>query len=82
MHGLDNRALAGGLFALFALLLSAQWAKALDNVTLITDFGYNGRHAYFFVAIEKGYYKDADLDVKVVRGQGSVGRRHSAGRRQ
>src|SRR5262249_16196958 len=72
MHGLDNRALAGGLFPLFALLLSAQWAKALDNFTLITDFGYNGRHAYFFVAIEKGYYKDADLDVKVVRGQGSV----------
>ena len=47
-------------------------AQALDNVTLITDFGFNGRHAYFFVAIEKGYYKDADLEVKVVRGQGSV----------
>ena len=41
-------------------------------MTLITDFGYNGRHAYFFVAIEKGYYKDAGLDVKIVRGQGSV----------
>jgi NitT/TauT family transport system substrate-binding protein len=47
-------------------------ARALDNVTLITDFGFNGRHAYFFVAIEKGYYKAADLEVKVVRGQGSV----------
>lgn len=47
-------------------------AQALDNVTLITDFGFNGRHAYFYVAIEKGYYKAADLDVKVVRGQGSV----------
>ena len=82
MHGLDNRALAFGLFTLFTFLLTPQCAKALDNVTLITDFGYNGRHAYFFVAIEKGYYKDADLDVKVVRGQGSVGRRHSAGRRQ
>jgi NitT/TauT family transport system substrate-binding protein len=46
--------------------------RALDNVTLITDFGFNGRHAYFFVAIEKGYYKAADLEVKVVRGQGSV----------
>jgi NitT/TauT family transport system substrate-binding protein len=72
MHGLDNRALAFGLFTLFTFLLTPQCAKALDNVTLITDFGYNGRHAYFFVAIEKGYYKDADLDVKVVRGQGSV----------
>ena len=72
MHGLDNRAIAFGLFALFTFLLAPECAKALDNVTLITDFGYNGRHAYFFVAIEKGYYKDADLDVKVVRGQGSV----------
>ncbi|TMK20425.1 MAG: ABC transporter substrate-binding protein [Alphaproteobacteria bacterium] len=72
MHGLDNRAIAFGLFTLFTFLLTPECAKALDNVTLITDFGYNGRHAYFFVAIEKGYYKDADLDVKVVRGQGSV----------
>ncbi len=44
----------------------------MDNVTFITDFGFNGRHAYVFVAIEKGYYKAADLEVKVVRGQGSV----------
>ena len=72
MHGLDNRAIAFGLFTLFTFLLTPECAKALDDVTLITDFGYNGRHAYFFVAIEKGYYKDADLDVKVVRGQGSV----------
>ena len=66
------RALACGSFALFVLLLAPTRASAVDNVTLITDFGYNGRHAYFFVAIEKGYYKAADLDVKVVRGQGSV----------
>src|SRR5258708_12405838 len=72
MRGLDHRTLAYGVFALFTLLLIPECAKALDNVTLITDFGYNGRHAYFFVAIEKGYYRDADLDVKVVRGQGSV----------
>jgi NitT/TauT family transport system substrate-binding protein len=45
---------------------------ALDNVTLITDFGYNGRHAYFFYALDRGYYKEVGLDVKFVRGQGSV----------
>src|SRR5262245_45224160 len=72
MHRLDKRVLACGIFGIFALVLMPEPAKALDNVTLITDFGYNGRHAYFFVAIEKGYYKDAGLDVKVVRGQGSV----------
>ena len=60
------------LWTLAGVLCLADGAQALDNVTLITDFGFNGRHAYFFVAIEKGYYKDADLEVKVVRGQGSV----------
>ena len=60
------------LWTLAGVLRLADGAQALDNVTLITDFGFNGRHAYFFVAIEKGYYKDADLDVKVMRGQGSV----------
>ena len=47
-------------------------AEALESVSLITDFGYNGRHAYFFVALDKGYYKAAGLDVKILRGQGSV----------
>ena len=72
MNRPHNRTVACWAFALVALLLMPDRARAMDSVTLITDFGYNGRHAYFFVAIEKGYYKDADLDVKVVRGQGSV----------
>src|SRR5260221_7699281 len=53
--------------------LPAQSAKAADSVSLITDFGYNGRHAYFFVALDKGYYKDAGLDVKIIGGSGSGG---------
>jgi len=43
-----------------------------DSVTFTTDFGYNGRHAYFFVALDRGYYRDAGLDVKIVRGQGDA----------
>jgi len=42
------------------------------KVGVITDAGFLGRHAYFFVAIEKGYYKEANLDVNVLRGQGSA----------
>jgi NitT/TauT family transport system substrate-binding protein len=72
MRGFSLRASICGMATLFPAVLVVTAAQALDNVTLITDFGYNGRHAYFFVAIEKGYYKEADLDVKVVRGQGSV----------
>jgi NitT/TauT family transport system substrate-binding protein len=54
------------------ILLRPCPSAALDTVSLITDFGYNGRHAYFFYALDQGYYRDAGLDVKIVRGQGSV----------
>jgi NitT/TauT family transport system substrate-binding protein len=54
------------------ILLRPSASRALDNVTLITDFGYYGRHAYFFDALDRGYYRDAGLEVKIVRGQGSA----------
>jgi NitT/TauT family transport system substrate-binding protein len=47
-------------------------AAAADKVTFVTDFGFNGRHAYYFVALEKGYYDKQNLDVSIVRGQGSA----------
>ena len=62
------------LLAAAALLGSAaaKSAGAADSVTLVTDFGFNGRHSYFFVALDKGYYKDVGIDVKIVSGKGSV----------
>jgi NitT/TauT family transport system substrate-binding protein len=66
-----RRIVSGALIA-STMLLFPSASRALDNVTLITDFGYNGRHAYFFEALDKGYYRDAGLEVKIVRGQGSV----------
>src|SRR5262249_1698588 len=66
------RRIAAGALIASAILLCPGAAKALDNVTLITDFGYNGRHAYFFNVLDRGYYRDAGLEVKIVRGQGSV----------
>jgi ABC-type nitrate/sulfonate/bicarbonate transport system substrate-binding protein len=65
-------ALIAGAVIASTTLLRPSFSRALDNVTLITDFGYNGRHAYFFDALEKGYYRDAGLEVKIVRGQGSM----------
>jgi NitT/TauT family transport system substrate-binding protein len=56
--------------AVYSLCL--QTAGAADKVTFVTDFGYNGRHAYYFVALEKGYYAKQNLDVQIVRGQGSA----------
>ena len=61
--------------AIFGAVLGGLWVQnvaAADNITFVTDFGFNGRHAYYYVALDKGYYKAAGLDVKIVRGQGST----------
>jgi NitT/TauT family transport system substrate-binding protein len=57
-----------------ALMLAAVGARPVGaaEVNFITDFGFNGRHAYFYVAREKGYYKAEGFDVNFVRGQGSA----------
>jgi TPR repeat protein len=44
----------------------------LDKVTLILNWAYSGEHAYFFETLDKGYYRDAGVEVKIVRGQGSA----------
>jgi NitT/TauT family transport system substrate-binding protein len=62
---------AGALLGLGLTLGTAVPAWAADSLTFVTDFGFNGRHAYYFLALEKGYYKDEGLDVAIVRGQGS-----------
>ena len=67
-----TRNIAVGSLLVLGILHEHGPAEALESVSLITDFGYNGRHAYFFVALDKGYYKAAGLDVKILRGQGSV----------
>jgi NitT/TauT family transport system substrate-binding protein len=66
------------LGCLFGAALSAA-AQAADKINFVTDYGYNGRHAYYFVALEKGYYKDAGLDVSILRGKGSVDAIHQVG---
>ncbi len=74
-------AFAAGLFTVGP---GAWEAAAAQKVTFSTDFGFNGRHAYYFVALEKGFYRDAGLEVEIVRGTGSadVVRTVAAGRAQ
>jgi NitT/TauT family transport system substrate-binding protein len=47
-------------------------AAAADKITFVTDYGLYGRHAYYFVAIEKGYYARENLEVEIVRSPGSA----------
>jgi NitT/TauT family transport system substrate-binding protein len=70
-RGFEIRDLLGWA-AVASLVLTAMTARAAEKVSVVMDAGFNGRHAYYFVAIEKGYYEAVGLDVRVVRGQGSA----------
>src|SRR5437867_4828632 len=57
--------------ALAAVSRTAQ-PKPLRPWTLILDFVPTGEYVPHYTALEKGWYKDEGLDVKIVRGQGSA----------
>lgn len=44
---------------------------SLEKITYLTSFGLFGRDSYAFVALEKGYFKEAGFDVEVKPGAGS-----------
>ena len=46
--------------------------QALDKITYLTSFGTFGRDAYAYVALEKGYFKNAGFDVTIKPGGGSA----------
>lgn len=46
--------------------------KALTPITMMLDFSALGRHAPWYVALGKGYFKDEGLDVKIVPGLGTA----------
>jgi NitT/TauT family transport system substrate-binding protein len=67
------------LAALLALVVSAPAAgrtdaggRALVDVDYATSFGNFGRDAYVYVAVERGYFREAGFDVSITPGPGSV----------
>ena len=69
-----TRYLAGALLLTAALLWPAGGGaqqKPLRPYTLILDFVPTGEYTPHYTALEKGYYRDEGLDVKILRGQGS-----------
>jgi NitT/TauT family transport system substrate-binding protein len=59
-------------FSAMAAVMAAHTANAADKVIFVTDYGLYGRHAYYFVAMEKGYYARENLEIEIVRSQGSA----------
>jgi NitT/TauT family transport system substrate-binding protein len=68
--------LVASLAALLAVVLSssavAKEQQTLKKVTLRLDFLIRGHHSGFYVALAKGWYKDAGLDVSIAEGTGSA----------
>jgi NitT/TauT family transport system substrate-binding protein len=46
--------------------------NGLQKVSYLTSFNTFGREAYAYVALDKGYFKDAGFDVKITPGSGTV----------
>ena len=60
------------LLAAGLTLALAPQAAAQTKVTMYLEFLVNGYHSPFYVALEKGWYKEAGLDVTVAPGKGTA----------
>ncbi|MBI2881145.1 MAG: ABC transporter substrate-binding protein [Candidatus Tectomicrobia bacterium] len=62
----------GGFLAAWATLLAVAAPARSETVSMAMDWVLNGKHSPFFVGIDKGFYREAGLDVKISRGHGSA----------
>ena len=58
--------------AFLATMLLTSSVAAQTKVTMYLDFLVNGYHAPFYLAKEKGWYRDAGLDVTISPGKGTA----------
>ena len=65
------RSVSRTLSAMAIVAAFGQGAKAADHMTLTLNFLAQPAQAGFFLAKEKGYYKDRGIDLKIIEGKGS-----------
>lgn len=71
MAGLFASPIARGMAAGAALLALTLPAAAQTKISLALDWVIGGTHAPYFVAADRGLYKEAGLEVAIARGFGS-----------
>ena len=68
-----SRVVAAVTLAVGVLAVTAGFGQAsLTPITFITNYVFIGRHAPFFVGLEKGYYREAGFDLSIVPATGST----------
>src|SRR5688572_12634799 len=80
--GLLRHTLIGACMAAALGLVGASRGAAATNVSLALDFVILGRHAPFFVALEKGFWAERGLDVSINRGFGGFDTARRVGQKQ
>jgi NitT/TauT family transport system substrate-binding protein len=53
-------------------LAQTQTGRPLEKINFLLDFTPYGKHAPFFAALDKGFWKDAGFDVTIIKGEGSA----------
>ena len=64
---MNLRGVLSGGFLLMAALFTTNAVRAEDQVTVQLDWVVRGNHAMFFVAQEKGYFKENGITVTAIR---------------
>lgn len=62
----------GSMLGIIFFLIVAGRGWSADKVTLNLNWFYVGDHSPYFVAIEKGWYKEENLEVNIIPGKGSA----------
>jgi len=61
-----------GIGLALVLWLTASPVRSQEKVRFVLDWVIAGRHTAYYVAIEKGYWKKAGLDIRMTRGFGGA----------